>query len=103
MQTLPRDSRAATVVDLGRHDQHADLQQAEYYQSLLDDLRAEVNAELAHHRAALAKREQHGDVFGIRRLQRIIRMKQTELTTIDRLTDALTARFPTSQTCQPGL
>jgi hypothetical protein len=96
------NSRVATVVDLGRHDRHADLQQAEYYQSLLDGLRAEVNEELAHHRASLARREEHGDWFGISRLQRIIRMKQTELTTIDRLTDALTARFPTSQTYQPG-
>jgi hypothetical protein len=96
------NSRAAEVVGLGRHDRHADLQQAEYYQSLLDDLWAEVNEELAHHRASLAKREQHGDLFGIRRLQRIIRVKQTELTTIDRLTDALSARFPTSQTYQTG-
>jgi hypothetical protein len=80
----------------------ADLQQAEYYQNLLDEMRAEVNDELAAHRASRAKREHDGDLFGISRLHRMIRFKETELTTIDQLADALSARFPTSQTYQPG-
>lgn len=95
------NSAAARVVDLAPHARHADLQQAEYYQILLDELRADVNEELAEHRASLARREQNGDLLGISRLQRMVRLKQTELTTINRLTDALSARFPTSQTYQP--
>jgi hypothetical protein len=54
------------------------------------------------HRAARERREQRGDVFGISRLHRIIRLKETELVTIDQLSDALSDRFPTSQTYQPG-
>ncbi|WP_051574879.1 hypothetical protein [Mycobacterium sp. URHB0044] len=92
---------AARVVGPASHARHADLQQAEYYQNLLDEMRAEVNAELAAHRASRARREHDGDVFGISRLHRIIRLKETELVSINQLADALSIRFPTSQTYQP--
>jgi hypothetical protein len=76
---------------------HADLCQAEYYQEMLDDLRAMVNAELAHHRVSLAVCEATESVPRVRRLQRIIRVKEGELAEIDRLTAALDCRFPTSR------
>jgi len=94
---------SAKVVDLASSARHADILQAEYYQVLLDELRTELQKELAAHRASLAKRELNGDLFGISRLHRIIRQKETELTTINQLTDALNDRFPTVQTYQPGL
>jgi hypothetical protein len=75
---------------------HADLRQAEYYQEMLDELRTEVKAELAHHYASLAVRETNGDAPRVGRSQRIIRVKEAELAEIDRLTDALSSRFPTS-------
>jgi hypothetical protein len=75
---------------------HADLRQADYYQEMLDELRTEVKAELAHHYASLAVRETNGDAPSVRRSQRIIRVKEAELAEIDRLTDALSSRFPTS-------
>ncbi|MBB5160184.1 hypothetical protein [Mycobacterium sp. AZCC_0083] len=93
--------RHVDEIDWDSEGVHADLQQAEYYQSMLDDLRARADDELAHHRASLAKREQKADLYGIKRLHRIIRAKETELATIDVLTDALSARFPTSQTYRP--
>src|ERR1700730_8983226 len=76
---------------------HADLRQAEYYQEMLDELRTEVKAELAHHYASLAVRETNGDAPRVGP-QRIIRVKEAELAEIDRLTDALSSRFPS-----PGL
>jgi hypothetical protein len=93
---------AARVIGHVSPARHADLQQAEYYQNLLDEMRAEINQELFVHRAARERREQRGDVFGISRLHRIIRLKETELVTIDQLSDALSDRFPASQTYQPG-
>ena len=74
---------------------HADLRQAEYYQEMLDELRTEVKAELAHHYASLAVRETNGDAPRVGP-QRIIRVKEAELAEIDQLTDALSSRFPTS-------
>jgi hypothetical protein len=75
---------------------HADLGQAEYYQEMLDELRTQVKAELAHHHASPAIRETKGDTPRVRRLQRIIRAKEAELAEIDGLTAALCSRFPTS-------
>ncbi len=62
---------------------------------MLDELRTEVKAELAHHHASLAVRETNGDAPRIRRSQRIIRVKEAELAEIDQLTDVLSSRFPT--------
>jgi hypothetical protein len=76
---------------------HADLRQAEYYQEMLDGLRTVVNAELAHHYASLAVRETTEGAPRVRRSQRIIRVKEAELAEIDRLTAALSSRFPTSR------
>jgi hypothetical protein len=88
---------AGAAVDPGTAASHGDLRQAEYYQGMLDDLRATVNDELAHHYASLAVRETNGDGSGVGRSQRIIGVKETELAAIDRLTDALSSRFPTSR------
>jgi hypothetical protein len=76
---------------------HADLRQAEYYQGMLDGLRTEVKAELAHHCASLAVHETNADAPSVRRSQRIIRMKEAELAKINQLTDALSSRFPTTR------
>ena len=76
---------------------HADLQQAEYYQEMLDELRTELKAELAHYHVSLAVHETNGDAPRVRRSQRIIRVKEAELAEIDRLTHALSCRFPTSE------
>jgi hypothetical protein len=72
-----------------------DVCQAEYYLNLLDELRSAVTEDLAHQRAALAKRELDGVGFGVSRLQRAIKMKEAELATLTRLADALSYRFPT--------
>ncbi|WP_319451217.1 MULTISPECIES: hypothetical protein [unclassified Mycobacterium] len=87
---------AGPAVDPAAGASHGDLRQAEYYQELLEDLRAAVNDELAHHYASLAARETADDASGARRAQRIIRVKETELAVIDQLADALISRFPTS-------
>ena len=82
-------------VDLPTGVSHADLRQAEYYQGMLDHLRAEVEAALAHHNASLAVREADGDAPRAKRSQRIIRVKEAELAEIDRLANAISSRFPT--------
>jgi hypothetical protein len=73
-----------------------DVHQAEYYRGLLDELRAAVTEELAHHRAALARVEGEGTDFGVGRLRRAIKLIEAELSTLGRLADALTSRFPTA-------
>ncbi|PXX03292.1 hypothetical protein [Mycolicibacterium moriokaense] len=85
------------LVDLADTDSHGDLQQAEYYQGMLDDRRTEVEAELAHHCASLAVHQTNPDAPRVRRSQRIIRVKEAELAEINRLTDALRSRFPISR------
>lgn len=75
---------------------HRDLRQAEYYQDVLAELRAAVNEELSHHCAARAEHEQNDNAVGMRRCERFIRAKESELATIDELMDALRCRFPTS-------
>jgi hypothetical protein len=87
----------SNVVGFSR-GRHADLQQAGYYQSLLDDLRAEVIKELADHRMSLVQRERIGDFSRMGHLRRVIQAKEAELTTLNQLTHALNTRFPTSQT-----
>jgi hypothetical protein len=64
---------------------------------MLQDLRNGVDDELSHHYALMAVHKANGDVPGVRRSQRIILVKQTELAAISRLIDALSSRFPTSQ------
>ena len=88
---------AGAAVDPAAGASHGDLRQAEYYQEMLEDLRAAVNGELAHHCASMAARETNGDESGVRRSQRIIRVKEAELAAIDQLADALSSRFPTSR------
>jgi hypothetical protein len=87
---IPADLSTSTAA-------HADLRQAEYYQEMLDGLRTVVNAELAHHYASLAVRETTEGAPRVGRSQRIIRVKEAELAEIDRLTAALSSRFPSSR------
>ncbi|MBX9983428.1 MAG: hypothetical protein CK429_33940 [Mycobacterium sp.] len=88
---------AGPALDPAPGASHGDLRQAEYYQEMLEDLRAAVNDELAHHCASLVVRETNGDASGVRRSQRIVHVKETELAAIDQLIDALSSRFPTSR------
>jgi hypothetical protein len=88
---------SGAAVDPGANASHGDVRQAEYYQEMLWELRATVEDELSHHCALLAGHEANGDLAGVRRSQRIIRVKENELAAIFRLADALNCRFPTSQ------
>ncbi|MDT5338986.1 MAG: hypothetical protein QOD90_4491 [Mycobacterium sp.] len=94
---------AGAAVDPGANASHGDVRQAEYYQQMLQDLRIAVEDEVSHHCASLAVHEANGDLPGVRRSQRIIRVKETELAAIYRLIDALSSRFPTSQMYSPDL
>lgn len=85
------------AVDPGANASHGDVRQAEYYQQMLQNLRAAVEDELSYHRALLAAHEANGDEPGVRRSQRVICVKDTELAALCQLTDALNSRFPTSQ------
>src|SRR3954471_20988192 len=86
--------RSVAPGELSDAARHADLRQADYYQDVLDDLRRELEAELAHHYAALAAPDAEDEAPSVRRARRIISVKETELAELDRLTAALTARFP---------
>jgi hypothetical protein len=88
---------AGPAVDPVAGASHGDLRQAEYYQEMLEDLRAAVDDELAHHYASSAVRETAGDASGVRRSQRIICVIEAELAAIERLIDAPSSRFPTSR------
>jgi hypothetical protein len=89
------NSPGARVTHLPRDGRTADARQASYYHRVLDQERVRVEEELTEAHMALAKHERGNDISRIRRLQRIITVKQTELATLDRLTGALRARFPT--------
>jgi hypothetical protein len=89
------NSPAARVTHLPRQGPSADARQASYYQRVLDQERVKVEEELTDAYMALAKHERGSDISWIRRLQRTIKAKETELATLDRLTGALRARFPT--------
>jgi hypothetical protein len=98
VESTPRGGHlSGAAVDPGANASHGDVRQAEYYQEMLWELRAAVEDELSHHCALLAGHEANGDVAGVRRSQRIIRVKENELAAIFRLADALSSRFPTSQ------
>jgi len=76
---------------------HADFRQAVYYQGILDELRAEVEAELAYHHAVLTTQQADADAPGVTRSQRIIQVEEAELAKISNLIDALSCRFPASR------
>jgi hypothetical protein len=71
----------------------ADLRQAEYFLGLLRQGRAQVVDELARHRSALEIQRKRGDLVDFKRLRRLVRVKESELNTVDRLIEALQARF----------
>jgi hypothetical protein len=84
---------AGQVIGLAAHRRSADRRQGDYFRRLLDDQRAQVQQELSGHAAMLAEHQQAGDLSGVRRLRRLVRAKETELTTLDRLIQALEQRF----------
>ena len=84
---------AGQLIGLPAHRRTADRRQAEYYRRLLEDQRAQVQEELAAHGATLSQYHQAGDLSGVRRLRRLVRAKETELITLDRLIQALDKRF----------
>ena len=71
----------------------ADLRQAQYYQQLLDDMRAVAQRELEDHANSLHRRRQSGKKSSFARLNRLIGAKQAELAALDQLIDALETRF----------
>jgi hypothetical protein len=84
---------ASQVIGLNAHPRSADRRQAEYFRRLLDDQRAQVSFELSGHAASLARYQQVGDQAGVRRLRRIVRAKETEMVTLNRLISSLHNRF----------
>ena len=103
LEAVRRDGRLADAAnDPDADASHGDVRQATYYQRVLQDLRAAAAVEVSHHYASMAGHEADGDTPGVRRCQRIIHVKETELAAIDRLTDALSSRFPTSQVPIPA-
>jgi hypothetical protein len=81
------------VVGLALQRRTADRQQAEYFRRVLDDQRTQVQQELARDSSLLAKYQHAGDLSGVRRMRRVVRARETELITLDRLIDALNQRF----------
>jgi hypothetical protein len=84
---------AGQVVGLAEHRRTADRRQADYYRRLLEDQRAQVHEELAEHSQMLARHQRAGDLSGVKRMRRLVRAKETELITLDRLIQALDRRF----------
>ena len=98
VMNVPADAPVdRTTVERTKSNSHAELRQAEYYQELLEERRAELVLELAHLHASLAARPAEASVSGASRTKRVIAARETELTEVDRLTAALHARFPTSR------
>jgi hypothetical protein len=81
------------AVQVVRLVQPADLGQADYYKTLLDECRARVDTELADHYVALAKSQENGDAQRMHRLHQMIRDKRREQFKLDCLLDALQHRF----------
>jgi len=98
VMNVPADATVdRATVERTTSNSHAELRQAEYYQELLEERRAELVLELAHLHASLAARPAEASVSGASRTKRVIAARETELTEVDRLTAALHARFPTSR------
>jgi hypothetical protein len=84
---------AGHVVGLVEHRRRADRRQADYYRRSLEEQRAQVLAESAEHEQMLARHQRAGDLSGVKRMRRLVRAKETELNTVDRLIQALDRRF----------
>ena len=81
------------VVGLATHRRSGDRRQAEYYRRLLEIQRAQIYEELVGHAATLTRYHQAGDLPGVRRLRRLVRAKESELVTLERLINGLDRRF----------
>ena len=73
--------------------QGADLQQAEYYWRLLDGLKSEACERLEVQLEALAAFQRAGDLCGVRRHRRIVKVLEGEVKTIDQMLVALRVRL----------
>ena len=71
----------------------ADMQQAAYFYELLTQERAEVSESLDEHRMGIALYERAGDVSGLRRQRRMIRVLESEIRNIDRMLKALAVQL----------
>jgi hypothetical protein len=71
----------------------ADTRQAEYYKTLLDEQRAQVDEDIADRYMKLAKCQANGDLRGMRQVRKMIRQMQTEQYAVDCLREALEHRF----------
>lgn len=79
---------SAQALSTRRHA-NADIQQAEYFLSVLIQERTEVSERLAHHRTELAMYEHVGDLAGVRRKKRVIRPLERDLFAIEQMVRAL--------------
>jgi hypothetical protein len=71
----------------------ADMRQAEYYKTLLDQQRGQVDEDIADRYMALAKTHANGDLRGMRQVRKMIRQIQREQFALDCLRTALEDRF----------
>jgi hypothetical protein len=71
----------------------ADVRQAEYYKTLLDQQRAQVDEDIADRYLAFAKSQANGDLKGMRQVRKMIRQIQREQFVLDCLREALENRF----------
>ena len=78
----------------------AEMRQAEYYRTMLDEHRARLDEELAHHCVALAKHQENGDSQPMRRLRQVIGHKRREQFELDCLLQALNDKFFPSRATQ---
>jgi rRNA maturation protein Rpf1 len=80
------------TVDEARN-RHADLAQAEYFRRTLSALRLEAESEIARNYVDLQKANNIGNAGRATELRRVIRAKEAELITLDKLGDALVLRL----------
>jgi hypothetical protein len=71
----------------------ADMRQAEYYKTLLDQQRGQVDEDIAHRYTVLATSQANADLRGMRQVRKMIRQMQGEQFELDCLRAALEHRF----------
>lgn len=95
---MPVQERLAEIYPLNRGASSAEVRQAEYFSQVLGRQRSEILDELEQCRVALAEHRENGDLANVTRLRRIVRAKESELNTVDRLLEGLEFRFrPTTR------
>ena len=74
--------------------QAADLRQAEYFRRMLHDRYVELGDKIASHQRLLIKYRNRDESSEASRMRRILRDEQRERETVQRMIEALDARFP---------